>query len=85
MKNDGVLGIVHRPERITEILAIMKKNNIEPKKIQFIYPHINDEANIVLIEGRMNGKPGIKVLPPIISHDENGNYTKEVEKYFVNN
>ena len=85
LKNNGVLGLVHRPDRLCEILNIMKENNIEPKRVQFVYPHDNKNANIVLIEGKKNGKPGLKVLPPLISHDSNGNYTKEVEKFFVNN
>lgn len=82
LKNNGVLGIVHRPERLVEILCTMKKYNIEPKKIRFVYPKTTEEANILLIEGKKNGKPGIKILPPLIAHDENGEYSKEVLKYF---
>ncbi len=85
LKNNGIIGIVHRPERVTDVIECMRNNNIEPKRIQFVYPHIDEEANIVLIEGRKNGRPGLKVLPPIISHDVDGNYTKQVEKFFVNN
>ena len=46
----------------------MRKNNIEPKKIQFVYPGKNKEANILLIEGIKNGKPGLKILQPLYSH-----------------
>ena len=82
LKNNGVIAIVHRPERFIEIVEEMKKNNIEPKRVQFVYPKKNMEANILLIEGRKNGKPGLKILPPIYSHEKNGEYTKEVKKYF---
>ena len=82
LKNNGVIAIVHRPERFVEIVEEMKKNNIEPKRVQFVYPKKNMEANILLIEGSKNGKPGLKILPPIYSHKENGNYTEEVKKYF---
>lgn len=82
LKNKGYLGIINRPERLQEILETMKNNKIEPKKIQFIHPYKNKEANMVLIEGRKNTKPGLKILPPIITHKKNGNYTKQIEKYF---
>ena len=82
LKNNGVIAIVHRPERLIEILSIMKDNNIEPKKLQFIYPKKNMDANIMLIEGSKNGKPGLKILPPIYTHLENGEYTEEIKKYF---
>ena len=82
LKNNGVIAIVHRPERLIDIITEMKKNNIEPKKIRFVYPKKNSEANILLIEGSKNGKPGIKILPPLYSHLDNGEYTDEVKKYF---
>ena len=84
LKNNGVIAIVHRPERLVEIIDAMKKNNIEPKRIQFVYPGKNKEANILLIEGSKNGKPGIKILPPLYTHNEDGSYTDEVLKYFEN-
>ena len=82
LKNNGVIAIVHRPERFVEIVEEMKNNNIEPKRVQFVYPKKNMEANIMLIEGSKNGKPGLKILPPIYSHEENGEYTEEITKYF---
>lgn len=82
LKNNGIIGIVHRPDRLIEIITEMKKNNIEPKKIRFVYPKYGKEANTVLIEGRKNGNSGLKVLPPLYAHEENGEYTKEVQKMF---
>jgi len=82
LKNNGVIAIVHRPERFVEIVEEMKLNNIQPKKVQFVYPKKNMEANIMLIEGSKNGNPGLKILPPIYTHLENGEYTEEVKKYF---
>lgn len=83
LNNNGTINIVHRPERLTDIIISMRENNIEPKRIQLIYPHPDSEANILLVEGRKNGNPGIKVLPPMYSHTENGEYTEEIKKYFV--
>ena len=82
LKNNGYVAIVHRPERLLDILESMKKYNIEPKKIQFIYPKTNMESNILLVEGKKNGNKGLKILPPIYTHLENGEYTEQVKKYF---
>ena len=82
LKNNGILAIVHRPERLLDILLEMKENNIEPKRIQLVYPSKDKEANILLIEGAKNGNPGLKILPPIYAHDEDGNYTEQVKRYF---
>lgn len=82
LKNNGYIAIVHRPERLLDILESMKKYNIEPKKIQFIYPKTNMEANILLVEGKKNGNKGLKILPPIYTHLENGEYTEQIKKYF---
>jgi len=83
LKNNGSIAIVHRPERLVDIIQEMKNNNIEPKKIRFVYPKKDKEANILLIEGTKNGKPGLKILPPLYSHNEDGSYTDEVKKYFI--
>ena len=83
LKTNGFLSIVHRPERLVDIITLMKQNNIEPKKVQFVYPKKGEDANILLIEGSLNGKPGIKVLESLYVYDEDGNYTEEIEKYFV--
>ena len=82
LKDKGNIDIVHRPERLSDIVSEMKKNNIEPKRIQFVYPSINSEANILLIEGTKNGNPGVKILPPLISHKQNGEYTEQVKQFF---
>ena len=83
LKTNGFLSIVHRPERLVDIITLMKQNNIEPKKVQFVYPKKGEEANILLIEGSLNGKPGMKVLEPLYVYNEDGNYTEDIEKYFV--
>lgn len=85
LNNNGVIGVVHRPERLIDIITTMRNNNIEPKRVQLVYPHHDAEANILLIEGKKNGKPGLKVLSPLYTHKDNGDYTDEVMKFFVNN
>lgn len=82
LKNNGVLAIVHRPDRLTEIISTMKNNNLEPKRIQFVYPKTESECNLILIEARKNASGGIKVLPPIYVHEKNGDYTEKIQKLF---
>lgn len=82
LKNGGTLGLVHRPERLIDILINMRKYNIEPKRIRLVYPKNNKESNILLVEGKKNGKKGLKILPPLYSHNEDGTYTEEIQKYF---
>lgn len=82
LKNNGLISIVHRPERLIEIITIMKKYNIEPKKMQLVYPGKKKSPNILLIEGKKNGNSGLKILSPLYSHLENGDYTPEIQSYF---
>lgn len=82
LKNNGRIAMVHRPERLVEIIEIMKQNNIEPKKIEFVHPKMGKDANILLIEGVKNGKPGLKILEPLYSHNEDGSYTEKIQTFF---
>ena len=82
LKNEGSLVLVHRTERLIEIIELMKKHNIEPKRMRLIYPKVNTESNLVLIDGRKNGKDGLKILPPLYIHNEDNSYTNEVLEMF---
>ena len=82
LKNNGNIAIVHRTERLVDIIETMKKYNIEPKKIQYVYSNLNSASNILLIEGVKNGKPGVKVLDPLYIYDKNGHYTTKILNYF---
>ena len=82
LKNNGVLAIVHRTDRLIEIISLFQKYGIEVKKLRFVYPKINTESNMVLIEGRKNGKVGLKLFPPLYAHNEDGSYTEEILKMF---
>ena len=82
LKNGGTFAIVHRPDRLIEIINMMQKYNIEPKRIRFVYPKVGKEANILLVEGIKNGKSGLKIMSPLYIHNENGSYVDEVRKMF---
>ena len=80
LKNNGNFAIVHRPERLLEILDCFRKNNIEPKRIQFVYEKISKGSNLILIEGQKNGKEGLKIENPIVLYNEDGSFTKEYKR-----
>ena len=82
LKNEGSLVLVHRTDRLIEIIELMKKHNIEPKRMRLIYPKVNTESNLVLIDGRKNGKEGLKILPPLYIHNDDNSYTSEVLEMF---
>lgn len=75
LKNNGNFAIVHRPERLMEILTEFRKNNIEPKRIQFVYEKISKGSTLVLVEGQKNSKEGLKIENPIIMYNEDGSMT----------
>lgn len=82
LKNNGTIAIVHRPERLIEIIDTMRQYNIMPKRIQLVYPKKDREANILLIEGTKNGNSGIKFMQPLFVHNSDGSYTENIKKYF---
>ncbi len=82
LKNNGVLAMVHRTDRLIEIIQLFEKYGLAIKKLRFIYPKVGAESNMILIEGRKNGKVGLKVLPPLYVHYDDGQYTKEVLEMF---
>ena len=74
----GRFYMVHRPHRLVEIINIMTSFKLEPKRIKFVHPFVDKEANMVLIEGITGGKSMIKVEKPIIVYKEQGVYTDEI-------
>ncbi|WP_057490744.1 GIY-YIG nuclease family protein [Streptococcus orisasini] len=83
LKTKGRLAMVHRPERFLEIIDTLKQYKLAPKRVQFVYPKANKEANMLLIEAIKDGSPdGMKFLPPLIVHKNNGDYTDEIHDIY---
>ena len=80
LKQGGKAAFVHRPGRLMDIMWLMRKYRLEPKRLQFVYPMAGKEANTILIEGIKDGSPDLKTLPPFIVYDENNEYTKEARE-----
>lgn len=85
LKNGGVFAMVHRTERLIEIIEKMREYQLEPKKLQFIYPKKGRTSDLFLIEGVKNGRVGLKMLSPLIVHNDDNSYTDEVLKMFIFN
>ena len=82
LKDKGDLYIVHRPERLVDLLSIMREYKIEPKRIKFVYSNVNSVSKLVLVQGTKNAKPFLKVEKNLYIYDEKGNYTDEINKIY---
>ena len=82
VKDRGYFYLVHRADRLSEIMSSLQKYKFEAKKIKFCYTTKYKNAKIVLIEAIKNGKAGLTILPPLIINKENGEYTDEILKMF---
>lgn len=78
LKDSGRMYMVHRPDRLADILCIMRKHRIEPKRIRMVHPSVNKAPNIVLIEGQRDGGAFLKWESPLYVHTEDGGYTQEI-------
>lgn len=78
LKDRGRFYLVHRPFRLTEIMNTLTKYKLEPKRMQLVYPYIDREPNMVLIEALKGGNSRITVERPLIVYEKPGIYTKSV-------
>ena len=82
LKDNGRFFMVHRPERLVDILSLMRKHKIEPKRIRFVHPKPNKAPNILLIEGQRDGGQYLKIEDPLYVHMEDNSYSKEIEEIY---
>lgn len=82
LKPAGRFYMVHRPHRLVEIINKLTEYKLEPKRIKFVHPFIDKEANMVLIEAVRGGKPMAKLEAPIIVYKEPGEYTDEIKSIY---
>ena len=74
----GRFYMVHRPFRLAEIISLMVQYRMEPKRMRLVYPYVDREPNMVLIEGLRGGKSRMIVEKPLIVYKEPGKYTDEI-------
>lgn len=78
LKPGGNFFMVHRPFRLAEIMTVLQAYKLEPKRMQLVYPFVDKEPNMVLIEGLKGGRPRITVEKPLIVYEKPGVYTSEI-------
>lgn len=76
------VSMVHRPQRLGEIISLFRQYRLEPKLIRFVHPRADAEANMVLIEALRDGKPDVRILPPLIVYNEDGQYSPEIMQIY---
>ena len=82
LKQGGRFYMVHRPFRLAEIFSKMVQYGIEPKRMKLVYPYIDKEPNMVLIEGMRGGRSRITVEKPLIVYQSEGVYTDEIYEIY---
>ncbi len=78
LKENGRFYMVHRPFRLAEIMVTMSRYRLEPKRMKLVYPFVDKEPNMVLIEGLKGGRPRVTVEKPLIVYEKPGVYTSEI-------
>lgn len=82
LKNGGRAAFIHQSDRFMELLNLLQKHHLEPKRIRMIQPRMDRAPNLMLVEGVKQGKSGVVWLPPIIIRGENGEYTQELLRMY---
>lgn len=82
IKDKGEFYMVHKPDRLVDIITTLKKYKLEPKQIRFVYPKIDKEANLVLVKAVKNAKSFLKIDKPLYVYNDDGTYTKEIMEIY---
>ncbi len=78
LKSSGRLCICQRPERLSDMICLMRQYRVEPKSVRFVAKCVGDEPWLVLLSGRRDGKSGMRVMPTLYLYNKNGEYTEEM-------
>ena len=82
LKPRGRFYMVHRPRRLVDIIELMRKYRLEPKRIRMVHPYEDKDANMVLVEGVRGSKPMMVVEAPLIVYKKNGEYQEEIHDIY---
>ncbi len=84
LKYGGRMYIIHRSERLADIMCSARANGIEPKLLRLVIPYVGRASELILMELVKGGKPGLKLMNDLVIYKENGVYTKEVYDIYYN-
>jgi len=78
LKNNGSIYIVHRPERLSDLMYLLRKYNLEPKKLRMVQSYYNSKPKLILVKATKNAKPFLNIEQPLIIYNKDGSYTEEI-------
>ncbi len=82
LRPGGKFSMVHRPQRLADIICTMRENSIEPKLLRFVHPSPGKKPNLILICGTKNGNPELRVQEPLYVYDSQGSYSQEIDEIY---
>ena len=82
LKSSGRLCICQRPERLSDIICLMRKHRVEPKRLRLVCKKEGSEPWLVLVEGKRDSKAGLRIMPPLFVYDGEGNFSEEMLKIY---
>lgn len=82
LKPQGSFCMVHRPNRLPEVITVLKKYGLEPKRLRMVQAKESEEPNLFLIEAVRNAKPYLRILPTLVVYREDGSYTPEIHEIY---
>ncbi len=85
LRTGGKLFMVHRADRLVDIIYTMRSKDMEPKRIRFVHPSTGKRPNLVLIEGARGGRPELKFMDPLYIYNDKGEYTEEIHRIYGRN
>lgn len=82
LKDLGEFYMVHRAERLVDIMCILRKYKLEPKNIRFVHSKVGDKPNLILIRAVRGAKEYLKIDKPLVIYKDNGEYTDEIKQIY---
>lgn len=74
--------MVHRAERMVDIMCVLRKYRLEPKNIRFVQSKQGDKPNLILVKAVKYANEFLKIDKPLIIYGENGEYTDEINEIY---
>ena len=82
LKNNGSIYIVHRPERLSDLFYLLRKYNLEPKKLRLVHSYNNSKPKLILVKATKNAKSFLNIEEPLTIYNKDGSYTDEIFKIY---
>lgn len=78
----GRFALIHRADRLMDIIVLLRRYQLEPRRMRFIHPYLGKQARHVLLEAKKSAPPELKVLPPLVVYEAPGRYSPEILSWY---